>query len=49
VGTTKTERNTASGAAGWAAGAAAAGNTTTNATESPAAIAFLQELMRRFI
>ena len=45
----KTERDTTSGAAGWAAGAAAAGNTMTNAAESPAAIAFLQELMRRFI
>ena len=57
-GRTKTERNVTSGATGWAtwaaAGwlpvpAAATGNTVTNAVESHAANAFLQELTCRFI
>ena len=49
VGMTKTERNTTSGAAGWATGAAATGNTITNPAESHAATALLLELTHQFM
>jgi hypothetical protein len=49
VGMTKTERDTTSGAAGWATGAAATGNTITSPAESHAATALLLELTHQFI
>ena len=49
LGRTKTDRDTTSGVTGWATGAAATGNTVTNAAESHAAAALLQELKCRFI
>jgi hypothetical protein len=49
VGITKTERGTTTGSTGLATGAAATGNTVTNAAESHAATALLQELACRFI
>ena len=49
VGRTKTERDTTSGVTGWATGAAVTGNPVTNAAESHAANALLQELTCRFI
>ena len=49
VGMTKAERDTTSGAAGWATGAAATGRTITNVAESHAATALLLELTHQFI
>jgi hypothetical protein len=49
VGMTKTERDTTSGAAGWATGAAATGSTITNPAESHAATVLLLELTHQFI